>query len=194
MATVLSHALVAVALKSAFPESAVPRRSWLLGAACAMAPDVDVWSFRFGIAYGDFFGDRCFTHSIFFAALLGLLGTFAAFPRRDAVAHRGFVWLYLFLATASHGLLDALTDGGLGVAFFAPFQNSRYFFPFTPIAVSPIGARSFIASGGLQALASEALWIWLPSALLVAAITLAKTLASPSAKRKRRTVSSPPSY
>ena len=38
--------------------------------------------------------------------------------------------LYLFLSTASHGVLDALTDGGLGVAFFSPFDQTRYFFPF----------------------------------------------------------------
>ncbi len=50
------------------------------------------------------------------------------------------VWLFLFVATISHGILDALTDGGLGVAFFAPFVNTRYFFPWTPIKVSPIGA------------------------------------------------------
>jgi hypothetical protein len=38
------------------------------------------------------------------------------------IAHFSFV-------TASHGMLDAMTDGGLGVAFFAPFDNARYFFP-----------------------------------------------------------------
>jgi hypothetical protein len=26
----------------------------------------------------------------------------------------------LFVVTASHGILDAMTDGGLGIAFFAP--------------------------------------------------------------------------
>ena len=43
---------------------------------------------------------------------------------------------FLFLCTMSHALLDALTDGGLGVAFFSPFSNERYFFPWTPIRVS----------------------------------------------------------
>ncbi|MHA3770409.1 metal-dependent hydrolase [Verrucomicrobiota bacterium sgz303538] len=165
MATVLSHAIAAIALKTAFPTDKVPPRLWLLGAVCAMAPDIDVLGFRFGIAYGDLFGHRGFTHSLLFAGLLGLLGTFAAFPRRTSGAHRGVVWIYLFLATASHGLLDALTDGGHGIAFFAPFENSRYFFPVTPIAVSPIGLSGFFSSGGWQVLASEARWIWLPSLL-----------------------------
>lgn len=31
-----------------------------------------------------------------------------------------------------------LTDGGLGVAFFSPFDNKRYFLPWRPIRVSPI--------------------------------------------------------
>ena len=39
---------------------------------------------------------------------------------------------------ASHGVLDALTDGGPGVAFLAPFDDTRYFFPWRPIRVSPL--------------------------------------------------------
>lgn len=46
----------------------------------------------------------------------------------------------VFAATASHALLDMLTDGGLGVALFVPVSNARLFFPVRPIAVSPIGA------------------------------------------------------
>ena len=73
------------------------------------------------------------------------------------------LWLYLFLATISHGLLDAMTGGGLGVAFFAPFVNTRYFFPFRPIRVSPIGS-SFFSARGFTVLESEIIWIWIPSA------------------------------
>jgi membrane-bound metal-dependent hydrolase YbcI (DUF457 family) len=39
---------------------------------------------------------------------------------------------------ASHGVLDALTDGGKGVAFFSPFDTTRHFFPVRPIPVAPI--------------------------------------------------------
>ncbi|HYF37174.1 MAG TPA: metal-dependent hydrolase [Prosthecobacter sp.] len=163
MATVLSHAIAAVALKAAFPAPKVPARLWLLGAVFSMAPDADVVSFQLGIPYADLFGHRGFTHSLFFAGLLALLGTWVACPRRALPVHRGWVWLYLFLATASHGLLDALTDGGHGVAFFAPFDAGRYFFPISPIAVSPIGWSRFFSSGGWQVLVSEAVWIWLPS-------------------------------
>lgn len=51
----------------------------------------------------------------------------------------GWMWLYLFLATISHSLLDALTNGGMGVALFAPFDNRRFFFPFRPIEVAYFG-------------------------------------------------------
>jgi inner membrane protein len=134
----------------------------LLGAACSMAPDIDVIGFRFGVHYGDLLGHRGLTHSIAFAAVFASLALLAARSGLRRPARRGLVWLYLFLATASHGLLDAFTDGGLGVAFFSPFDTTRYFFPFTPIAVSPIGA-GFISSGGLSVLLVELRWVWIPS-------------------------------
>ena len=74
--------------------------------------------------------------------------------------------LYFFLSAASHGLLDALTDGGLGVALFSPFDTTRYFFPVRPVAVSPIGIREFFNEQGLVVIASELKWIWLPAAAL----------------------------
>jgi inner membrane protein len=48
------------------------------------------------------------------------------------------------------------------VAFFSPFSNHRYFFPWNPIEVSPIGAR-FFSADGIDVIKSEAVWIWLPS-------------------------------
>jgi len=162
MPTVISHAVAAVALIAAFPEPAVPRRLMILGAICAMAPDLDVIGFRFGIRYGDLLGHRGLTHSLAFAAVLASVVMFAGSSGVSKLNHRGAVWLYLFLATASHGLLDAMTDGGLGVAFFSPFDTTRYFFSFTPIAVSPIGAR-FFSTRGLSVMLCELRWVWLPS-------------------------------
>jgi len=62
-----------------------------------------------------------------------------------------------------------MTDGGLGVAFFSPFDNHRYFLPWTPIRVSPIGLGRFFSHRGLEVLQSELLWIWLPAAVLAIA-------------------------
>ena len=76
--------------------------------------------------------------------------------------------LLLFLATVSHPLLDMLTSGGLGCALFAPFNNERLFFPWQPIKVSPIGL-GFFSARGLAVLASEAVWVVLPSVILLLA-------------------------
>jgi len=53
------------------------------------------------------------------------------------------VLAFFFPLTASHGLLDAFTNGGLGIAFLAPLYNERYFIPWTPIEVSAMGLADF---------------------------------------------------
>jgi inner membrane protein len=76
--------------------------------------------------------------------------------------HRTAVWFYFFLAAASHGLLDALTDRrGLGIPFFWPFDATRYFFPFTPVGSSPLGTH-FFSERGWSVLLNEIGWIWIP--------------------------------
>jgi inner membrane protein len=59
-----------------------------------------------------------------------------------------------------------MTTGGLGVAFFAPFHDARYFFPFRPILVSPIGVGRFFSQRGLAVIGSEMVWIWGPALVL----------------------------
>jgi inner membrane protein len=71
-----------------------------------------------------------------------------------------------------------MTDGGLGVAFFSPFDNHRYFLPWTPIRVSPIGLGRFFSPRGLEVLQSELLWIWLPAAVLAIAAWVVQRPAS----------------
>jgi inner membrane protein len=80
--------------------------------------------------------------------------------------------LYFFVVTASHGVLDAMTNGGRGIAFFAPFDTTRYFFPWRPVRVSPISIRAFFSPWGLQILRSELVYIWLPITLLCAAVRI----------------------
>jgi inner membrane protein len=60
-----------------------------------------------------------------------------------------------------------LTNGGRGVALFAPFSNTRYFFPWRPIEVSPISVRHFFSTRGIQIMRSEFRWVWLPAASAV---------------------------
>jgi len=172
MASAFSHAVAALSIGTCFYRPQIPKRLWVAGAACSVLPDIDVIGFRFGIHYGDFWGHRGFTHSLVFAVLLS--GTAAlVLSRRGITAIRRFLlFAYLFLATASHGVLDAMTNGGLGVAFFSPFDNRRYFLPWRPIRVSPISVTRFIGARGHAVLQSELLWIWVP-AFVFAAVVLA---------------------
>jgi inner membrane protein len=166
MASLVSHAVAALGLGAAFFRRPAPGRILIAGTACAVIPDFDVIGFRFGIHYGDFWGHRGFTHSLFFAALLAGLVTLVL-PKPKTDIHRSSVFVYLFVATASHAVLDAMTNGGLGIAFFSPFDNKRYFLPWRPIRVSPIGITRFFTSRGFEVLRTEFLWIWLPSILLI---------------------------
>lgn len=106
------------------------------------------------------------THSLFFAGLLSAVLAALGY-RQESSATKTGIGLYLFLCTASHGVLDALTDGGLGIAFFSPFDLTRYFFPFRPVAVSPIGIGNFFSTDALRILASEITWIWLPTLVVL---------------------------
>src|SRR5262245_43783829 len=156
MPSAFTHALAAAALGSLM----IPGRRGLIafGAVCAAAPDLDVIGFRFGIAYGDLLGHRGLSHSLPFAlvaaAVLSLLvPKAAAQPATRAPLSRARAGAFLFCAIASHGVLDAFTNGGRGVAFFAPFSAERYFFPWRPIEVSPISIRRFFSGRGLDVLA-----------------------------------------
>ena len=94
-------------------------------------------------------GHRGLSHSLLFAAVLASVVT--AIVRRTRPAQPGDrgSGSYFFLATASHGLLDAMTTGGLGVAFFAPFSDARYFLPWRPIVVSPISISGVLRAGAV---------------------------------------------
>lgn len=119
----------------------------------SMLPDADVIGFAFGVPYHATWGHRGAFHSLAVAVLIGLAA--ALLTRRLGIGYlRAAV---LAVATvASHGLLDAMTDGGLGVALLWPFTAERYFFPWRPIPVAPIGIR-FVSERGLRILLVEGL-------------------------------------
>jgi len=167
MPTIFSHAVVGTALGQWYPSGRLPLRFWLLTAFCAMAPDLDVISFAFGIRYDDLLGHRGITHSLSFAIVAGFVAARVYLSRSLGVRRweLGVAWLFFSLVTASHGLLDAMTDGGRGIALLAPFDNDRFFFPWRPIRVSPIGV-GFFSARGLTVLANELRWILVPSAII----------------------------
>src|SRR5687768_11764028 len=108
----------------------------LLWAALSFLPDADVIGFGLGVRYEDEWGHRGATHSLVFSLALGAAaGLLAPLFRRRAVR----TGVTASLVLVSHALLDTLTNGGLGCALFWPFDHTRYFAPWTPIPVSPIG-------------------------------------------------------
>lgn len=134
------------------------RFSWKAAVAFAtvsMVPDLDVIAFRFGIPYGAPFGHRGATHSVVFALLMGVVGWLLTKSNKSAGA--------VAFTVLTHPLLDALTDGGLGVALWWPFSADRIFFPWNPLPVAPLGSRIF-SDRGLHLLLVEAAYfipLWL---------------------------------
>jgi inner membrane protein len=162
--TVLTHAVAGLGVGALLAPAPVPWPYHVLTVGLGMLPDVDVLSFSLGIPYGARLGHRGLSHSLLLAVLLSLLVALATSGPFDAPWWR--LWLCFACALASHTLLDALTDGGLGVALFSPVDDRRYFFPFRPIRVSPIGLAA-LGRRGLQSLLSEVFWVWLPVGLAV---------------------------
>jgi inner membrane protein len=138
-------------------------------------PDADVAGLAFGIKFGSLFGHHGFTHSIMFALIFG--GIIAFFAGRFLQTGISFIKLFVYfsLATFSHPLLDMLTNGGSGVALLAPFSNERYFFPWRPVEVSPIG-MGFFSDRGLDVILSEIIWIWLPAITVLITTTIIRKL------------------
>lgn len=166
MASPLTHAVVGVTLAAVHGVKPRPVAPWWLAIFCAVAPDVDALGYWWGVPYASFWGHRGFTHSIAFAVLIGWGCTWWTGGSSAMSGVR--LWSLYFMATLSHGLLDALTDGGLGVAFFSPVDQSRYFFPVRPIHVSSMSLRDLLGPHGLEVLANEIQRVWIPCGLVAA--------------------------
>ena len=161
MPTIISHPAILMAAYPAFRKYQFSSTTWIAAAICSIVPDFDVIGFQFGIRYGDLLGHRGLTHSIFFAFLLSAIVAFAIHQKQKLAT-----FVLLFGCTLSHGILDAFTDGGLGIAFFSPFSNTRYFFPWRPLQVSPIGISGFLSGPALSVLMSEIKFMWIPCVVI----------------------------
>lgn len=159
MASIFGHAIAAVALgKTAF-NKVFDKKIGLVAALCAAAPDLDVAGFLVGIKYSSQWGHRGFTHSLLFAAVFGWFVAWIFYRKTDFFNRKA---MFLIFSTTMHGLLDMLTDGGRGVALFWPFSSARHFFPWQPIAVSPLHPSDFRGEWMVEVLWSELVWIGLP--------------------------------
>jgi inner membrane protein len=147
MPSVFTHAAVPLALWCASERGRISARLLGAGVAAAMLPDADVLAFALHIPYADAFGHRGASHSLLFAAVLGLVAcALSPWLRASRVQAAAFV----SACALSHPLLDAFTSG-----------EQRLFAPWRPIRVSPF-ANNFFSARGLQTVLSELRWVWLP--------------------------------
>ncbi|HEX7816309.1 metal-dependent hydrolase [Dyella sp.] len=160
MPSIFTHAAVPLLLGGVAGRKCVSGRLLATGAIAAMLPDADTVGFKLGIAYASDFGHRGAAHSIAFALAVACL---AAASHRLLLTTPWRAFGFVALAALSHPLLDACTNGGLGVALAWPMDDHRYFLPWRPIEVSPIGAR-FFSARGLVVIGSELTWVVLPTA------------------------------
>lgn len=116
----------------------------------ALLPDIDVVGFVLGVPYSAQWGHRGATHSLVFALAVALVALAASNERRQPFR----TWWIASIALVSHGPLDTLTDGGLGCALLWPFDQTRYFAPWRPIPVAPIGL-DLLSIDGLLVAATE---------------------------------------
>jgi len=166
----LGHALAGYAISSAFHRGRPGRGDAALTVVCAVAPDLDWFTGfldpldRLGLSH------RGLLHSLPAAAFITALAMVLA--RRDRL-REGKAWACLGAAVFSHGLLDAFTFGGTGVAFLEPFTNVHFVSAWQPIFVSPIPLSGRLTDWLFFSLGTELVWIGIPAFL---AILLARRL------------------
>jgi inner membrane protein len=177
MPTILTHAVVPLAIGLGLGPRAVPPRLLIAGIVASIAPDFDVLAFRLHVAYADTFGHRGATHSVSFALLLGVIAALLA-GRLRAPPWKAFA--FVGLCALSHPLLDMFTNGTHGVALWWPWSDERLEMPWHRIEASPIAFNRIASSRTWVVLQSEMTWIWLPAAAAFLALKLATRSSRPA--------------
>lgn len=151
----LGHVAIGLAAGRLFAARAgAPAPSWrsaVFWSALSLLPDLDVIGFAARIPYGAPFGHRGASHALLVAAAIGAVAALLAPKARWPALRTG-----VFVATVvgSHGVLDAMTDGGKGIALAWPFSSARMFLPWRPIPVAPVGV-GLLSARGLEVVLTE---------------------------------------
>jgi inner membrane protein len=165
MPTILTHAVVPLAIGLGLGSRAVSPRLLMAGIVASIAPDFDVLAFRLHVAYADTFGHRGATHSMSFAIMLGLIAAVLSGRLRTS-PWKAFA--FVTLCGVSHPLLDMFTNGTHGVALWWPWSDERLVMPWHRIEASPIAFNRIASVRTWVVLQSEMVWIWLPAAVVFA--------------------------
>jgi inner membrane protein len=170
MATAITHAFCAGALGVAL----LPRRWWpravIVAGLVASAADADVLGHQLGVPYLHPLGHRGLSHSLVFALALALVARWVCFRGDGWASVRGRVLVVMLVAALTHPLFDMLTDGGHGIALWAPFSNERLFLPWRPVEVAPLAPSAMLSEWGLRVMASELAWLVLPWSVMCVAL------------------------
>lgn len=181
MASVFTHPAPALALSVGLGSGVIPPRLAVAAVVASVLPDLDVMGFAFGVRYAEALGHRGLSHSLAFALAVAAVAFLAAPLLR---AKRVTAFLAVLFAILSHIALDAATTGGLGVAFFWPVDETRYFFSRRPIVVSPFNPRSFLSDRGVRVILSELRWVWAPCFVFALAGVAARHAGGAVARRQ----------
>ena len=140
MATFISHPLFGAGAAYMISPARQGRRKFvLLSTLCQWLPDIDTFAYLFAINESHPLGHRGFAHSLLFAALVALCVVRCCYRQVSTASWRWWTLCsWFFLMTALHGIFDAMVFDSLGVAFFAPFDTTRYQLPWQPLVDVPI--------------------------------------------------------
>lgn len=164
MPSVFTHPAPAIALAVGLGRYTIPPRLAMATVMASLLPDMDVAGFAFGIRYAEALGHRGLSHSLVFALAVASIAFLAAPLLR---AKRLTAFCAVLFAILTHIALDAATTGGLGVAFFWPFDETRHFLPWRPIVVSPFNPKAFFSEWGARVILSELRWVWAPCCIFM---------------------------
>jgi inner membrane protein len=129
-------------------------------AALAELPDLDVFGVVLGIPDAGLGGHRGASHSFVLALVVGLASALVARRFRWPVVRTAVA---ATLAVASHGVLDALGEGGRGIPLLWPFSDGRHMSPWRILPDAPRGL-ALLSRHGLLEVAIE-LGLFLPVAV-----------------------------
>ena len=163
MASLFGHTASVIGFRKLLPHSVFSSKTLWVGILSAAHPDIDVIFYKIGLTF-ELFSHRGITHSVFYAFIWSILMIIIFHGIR--AKHVLGLFLFYFVCTASHGVLDAMTTGGRGIMFWAPFSEVRIFFPWRPILVSPLGVSNFFSGWGWKVIVSESRYIGIPALIM----------------------------
>ena len=119
MATLITHVFVGAAAGKIYAAKKMDAKFLFCSMLAAALPDIDAFTFFFETNYMGPFSHRMLFHSLLFALALSFVITWFAFKDVGRFKAKWWaLWAFFFVVATSHGILDAVMEGGVyGVGF-----------------------------------------------------------------------------